>query len=748
MSSNVWEISKSFWLTFSTDFLNTLNTTISGFIYVDMHQLHPGYACRANGFFSLMTAQAVDFTILTIVLATLLAVIRVVHLPDLSGWQVKLLICSLTWTVPFVTSLAALIMDTLGPAESNWCDITAARPVLRYALANGWRLAIMLLAMCFYIFIWCFVHQNYSFFSATASARTQPKPRVQTRLIGPALATSVPPRFSTSHSFIHAASHPKRHARDTLCSEFSLPLQGHDSFGPEIQESEMAIDNKTERISRWIRVRHPGMINSISSFKSPSQSKLLTPQASPKRPFTYSATVAAESKSHEQRLLSSLPPSRPPPSTRPNYHNQCPKVKKSFDISIEDRSGIAKSAIAFRQRQSPEPHYHEPAKSVKSMGARTQSSLDTVPWRIRSAEQLPDHEVKWPFFDRSRSPVQSSESASTTTSLEAHLSSGPHYHSLSPKATGTSDACNSRSDQFQSRRTPGRSVGDQDAKGRYSSRVAPPQAVLPRHRYEQTVEQPATILQNKLIAKHPFEGPVNRTRNDAAPVPNYHSQCPKVKQTFEVSVDTPREARPGPNYHNQCPKVTKTVSVLPSGSSLPEPPSFILRPDICTTKTTIITAPQEPPPSPTPGLPPPPWSPEVKSQRRKTFLLSRSTWSDSTTSHHSPCTRDVAKNDREIRRMLLLNAYPLAYFILSLPWMVNCFIEAQGQESHYQRAMHVLLGLPQYLGLVNAIIFSVNEWVKNMRRKARTADFRRVTDEKGSLDSDRGRYGRYAWGEH
>lgn len=747
MLSSVWEISKSSWLTLSTDFLNTLNTTISGFIYVDMHQLHPGHACRANGFFSLMTAQAVDFTILTIVLATLLAVIRVVHLPDLSGWRVKSLICSLTWTVPFVTSLTALIMNTLGPADSNWCDITAVRPVLRYALANGWRLAIMLLALCSYIFIWCFVHQNYSFFSATASARTQPKPRVQTRLIDPALVTSMPPRFSTSHSSSHAVSRPNRHTRGTLCSEFSLPLQGHDSLGPEVQESEMAIDNRTERISRWIRVRHPGMINSISSFKSQSQSKLLTPQASPNRPFIHAATVAAEPKSQE-RSPSSLPPSCPPPSTRPNYHNQCPKVKKSFDISIEDRSGIAESALVICQRRSPEPHYHEPAKSVKSMGARTQSSLDTVPWRIRSAGQLPDHEVKWPFFDRSRSPVESSDSASTTTSLEAHLSSGPHYHSLSPKATRVSDASNNHSDRWQSHRTVGRLVEVQDAKGRHSSRVAPPQAVLLRHRYEQTVEQSATIHQNKLIAKHTLEGPVNCVRNDAKPVPNYHSQCPKVKQTFEVSVDTPRETRPGPNYHNQCPKVTKTVSVLPSGPSLPKPPSFILRPDICTTKTTIITAPKEPPPSPTPGLPPPPWSPEVKSQRRKTFLLSRSTWSDSTPSQHSPSTRDGAKNDREVRRMLLLNAYPLAYFILSLPWMVNCFIEAQGHESHYQRAMHVLLGLPQYLGLVNAIIFSVNEWLKNIRRKARTADIRRVTDEKGSLDSDRGRCGRYAWGEH
>lgn len=669
-----------------------------------------------------------------------------IHLPDLSGWRVKSLICSLIWTIPLVTSLTALIMGALGPAGTNWCDITAVRPVLRYALVNGWRLAIMLLAMCFYIFIWCFVHQNYSFFSATASARTQPKPETQSSLIGPILVSTLPPRFSTSHSSIYAASRPNRHKRGTLCSDFSLPLQGHDSSGPQIQESETAVDNRTERISRWIRVRHPGMINSISSFKSQSQSKLLTPQVSPKRPATHAVTFTAEPEC-QGRLLSSLPPPCPPPSTRPNYHSQCPKVKRSFDISVEDRSGIATSELVTRQRQSPESHYHEPAKSVKSIGARTQSSLDTVPWRIRSAGQMPGHEVQWPFFDRSRSPVQSSESASMTASLEAHLSSGPHCHSLSPKTTGFLDACNSHSDQSQSRGTVGASVGGPDAKERYASRLAPPQAVLPRHRYDKTEEQSGSIHQNRLIAKDATGGPVERMRNDANSVPKYHSQCPKVKQTFEVSVDTPRETRPGPKYHSQCPKVTKTVSVLPSGPSLPKTPSFILRPDICTTKTTIITAPEEPPPSPTPGLPPPPWSPEVKAQRRKTFLLSRSTWSDSTTSQQSPSTRDVAKNDREIRRMLLLNAYPLAYFILSLPWMVNCFIEAQGHESQYQRAMHVLLGLPQYLGLVNAIIFLINEWLKAIRRKARTAEVRRVTDEKDSFDSDRGRYGIHTWGE-
>lgn len=79
--------------------------------------------------------------------------------------------------------------------------------------------------------------------------------------------------------------------------------------------------------------------------------------------------------------------------------------------------------------------------------------------------------------------------------------------------------------------------------------------------------------------------------------------------------------------------------------------------------------------------------------------------------------------------------------------MADCFIEAQGHESDHPRAMHVLLGLPQYLGLVNAIIFSVNEWLKTMRRKARTAGFRRVTDEKGTFDSGRGRYGRHTWDE-
>lgn len=746
-----------------TDFLNTLNTTISGFIYVDTHQLHPGYACRANGFFNLITAQAVDFTILTIVFVTLLAVIRLVQLPSLSDWRFKTLICSFIWVVPMVTSLTALAMGALRPVDTNWCDITAVRPDLRYALASGWRLAIMLLAMCFYIFIWCFIHQNYSVFSVTTSAKIPPKHGTHNRLVGPVPVTSVPSRLSASQPAVQS-SRPNLRERDTLCSDMSLPLQGRDSLGVESQERETAIHNRTERISRWIRVRHPGMINSISSFKFQSQAKLLSPQATPNRPFIQAATVAAKPNSQDLLRPTLLRPS-PPPSTRPNYHNECPKVKKSFEISIEDGSGIARSAFVTRQKQNHEPQHHDPARSVKSVGGRTQSSLETVPWRIRSAGQLRAHEVKWPFFDLSRSPAQSSDEASTTNSSEEHLNSNPHCHSLSP-ATGALDTCNSQSDHFKSCQTTIHPIGDQDLDRRYSTRV-PPQARLPRYRYEQIQERSESIHHNKVIAKYPFERPVNCVRNDAASMPTYHSHCPTVQHTLEVSTDTPQETRPGPNYHNQCPKVTKTVSVSPSGPnyhnqcpkvtktvnvspsrpSLPKSPPLILRPDICSTKTTIITAPREPPPSPTPGLPPPPWSPEIKLQRRKTFLLSRSTWSDSTKSQHFPSTSEVAKNDRETRLMLGLNAYPLAYFILLLPWMVDCFIEAQGYESNHPRAMHVLLGLPQYLGLVNAIIFCVNEWLKTMRRKAGSAEFRRVADEKGSFNSNRGRCGRHTWDE-
>lgn len=713
----------------STDFLNTLNTTISGFIYVDVHKLYPGNACRANGFFALATAQAVDFTVLTTVLVTLVAVIRPIHLPKLSGWRIKLLICSSTWAVPLVTSLTALTMGALIPVDSNWCDITAMRPRLRYSLERGWRLAIMLLAMCLYAFVWVCIHKHHMLFSATDRVKVSSGLHTRDETNDLALLTSAPARASLAHSSLQAASCPIRHVKGAGHSKSSLPRQGYGLPGADFLEKGKTIDSRTERISQWARVRHPGMINSISAFKS--QSQLLTPQTISDPPFSRTFTVNADAKSPEQSL-STLPPS----STRPNYHSQCPKVRKFFAISSEERTEVASSPVLVQGKQGPP--YHESAKSFNSVGAQTQSSFETVPWRIRSAGQPASHKVKWPFFDHSSSFVQFSDRTSTSTSLGEYSDSGLcSSHSHQSKITKPLENRVNNKHKFRSSPPAVHLEGSQHTRQRYYGQDPWPQDILSSpYRHEERWGHSKTAYQSALPGEYSFESPIKQVRNVALSKSKYHSQCPKVNHTFELSVNASLETTAGPNYHSQCPKVTKTVSISPTGSSMPRTPPLILRPDVCSTKTTIVTAPREPPPSPTPGLPPPPWSAEAKQQRRKTFLLSRSTWSESTISQHSPSSSDATKTEREIRRTLLLNAYPLAYFILSLPWMVNSYMEVQGSPLQDRRAMNALLGLPQYLGLVNSIIFAVNECLKTMRRKAMTLEMGQRNYEKGLRDSE------------
>lgn len=702
---------------------------------MDVHQLHPGHACRANGFFALTTAQAVDCAVLSIVLVTLLAIIRLVHLPDLSGWWIKLLVCSSTWAVPLVTSLTALAMDALGPVDTNWCDITVRRPGLRYALERGWRLAIMLLAICLYAFVWWLVRRRRCSFSATISVKVPRGLHLCNRNNDAASITTAPSRFSAAQSSLQTASRPFQHLKEAGCSEVSLPLQGSDFPDVEIHERESIIDSR--RVSRWTNVRPPGMIDSTSTDQYQSQSRLLNPRTSPNPPVTRPFTVTTDFKSPAQ-LFALFPPTSPPSNTRPNYHNQCPKVRKSFEVSTEEGPEIATISL-IQEKQISVPHTHKSAKSVNSVGAQTKSSLETVPWRIRSAGQLTTLEVKTPFFDASSSPVRSSTRTSASASSKGYavFGSRPH-HSHCPKVMESLETCINHRDKSPGCQPALHLERSQDSRQWRNDKDPLPQENPSQDGHEEGQGYSGLSCVNDLPFEYPFQRPITHMQGKAASKPGYHNQCPKVRQTFELSVDTRQETGTGPNYHNQCPKVTRTVSIVPSGSSTPKPPPLILRPDVWSTKTTIATAPGEAPPSPTPGLPPPPWSSKIKQQRRKTFLLSRSTWSDSTVSQEPPFNNDETKNEREIHLTLLLNAYPVAYFILLLPWMVNCFMEVEGDMPQDWRAMHVLLGLPQYLGLVNAMIFAVNEYLQATRRKARNPEPGRVNDEKGSLGAKAG----------
>ncbi|KNG49596.1 glucose receptor git3 protein [Stemphylium lycopersici] len=65
----------------------------------------------------------------------------------------------------------------------------------------------------------------------------------------------------------------------------------------------------------------------------------------------------------------------------------------------------------------------------------------------------------------------------------------------------------------------------------------------------------------------------------------------------------------------------------------------------------------------------------------------------------------------EIKKMLLLNAYPVLYIILWLPGILNRLVEAAGSSSY---PLTILQCSTQYIGLANAITYGFNEHLKTM----------------------------------
>jgi hypothetical protein len=75
---------------------------------------------------------------------------------------------------------------------------------------------------------------------------------------------------------------------------------------------------------------------------------------------------------------------------------------------------------------------------------------------------------------------------------------------------------------------------------------------------------------------------------------------------------------------------------------------------------------------------------------------------------------NTRKVEREIKKMLLLNAYPILYVILWLPGILNRLLEAAGHPSY---ALSILQCSTQYIGLANAITYGFNEHLKTSLRK-------------------------------
>ncbi|GME40462.1 Epoxide hydrolase-like protein [Neofusicoccum parvum] len=80
-----------------------------------------------------------------------------------------------------------------------------------------------------------------------------------------------------------------------------------------------------------------------------------------------------------------------------------------------------------------------------------------------------------------------------------------------------------------------------------------------------------------------------------------------------------------------------------------------------------------------------------------------------------------AQVEREVRRMLLLNAYPVAYVVLWLPGIANRIVEAAMGSS--PRWLLILQSTTQYIGLANALTYGFNEHMRSRVRRDLTEGF-------------------------
>ncbi|KLU87233.1 hypothetical protein MAPG_06234 [Magnaporthiopsis poae ATCC 64411] len=142
------------------EFINSLDNSVSGIIYMRDRDLSPGVPCVINGLVGQISVQAVDFSILAIAVVTLLTVTHTTFMPDVSR-VTKILVCLSVWVIPMTTGVVATAMGAMKPVGTNWCWITAARPDLRYALTHGWRFAVIFGTIAIYLYIWFYLRNHF-----------------------------------------------------------------------------------------------------------------------------------------------------------------------------------------------------------------------------------------------------------------------------------------------------------------------------------------------------------------------------------------------------------------------------------------------------------------------------------------------------------------------------------------------------------------------------------------------------------
>lgn len=142
------------------DFINSLNNSISGSIYVSTHDLKPGAACTFNGWIGQLSVQATDFSILAIGIATLLVVrgrTRLDSIPKIT----RILLCLSIWMMPLTSSTVVTGLGEMKPVSGNWCWISKDRPDLRYGFTHAWRILIIFITVCIYIYIYQYLSRHF-----------------------------------------------------------------------------------------------------------------------------------------------------------------------------------------------------------------------------------------------------------------------------------------------------------------------------------------------------------------------------------------------------------------------------------------------------------------------------------------------------------------------------------------------------------------------------------------------------------
>lgn len=69
--------------------------------------------------------------------------------------------------------------------------------------------------------------------------------------------------------------------------------------------------------------------------------------------------------------------------------------------------------------------------------------------------------------------------------------------------------------------------------------------------------------------------------------------------------------------------------------------------------------------------------------------------------------------EREVKKMLLMNAYPILYVLLWIPGLVNRLLQATGQPPP-SRVLDALQAAPVFIGFANAVTYGFNQ---HLRRK-------------------------------